>query len=56
MSVKKPKKKMLGTKNEVPSGAQMIYDIEVSDEIKKRFKDEELTESMRLLKRSKMVD
>lgn len=56
MSVKKPKKNILDTKSEVPSGSQMIYGHEMPEEIKKRYKDQELTESAKLEKRNKHVD
>lgn len=44
---------MLDTTSEVPSGAQMIYGNDMPDDIKKRYKDDELTESARLEKMAK---
>lgn len=55
MSVKKPKKNILDTTSEVPSGQRMIYGNDMPDDIKKRYKDEELTESARLEKQSKKL-
>jgi len=45
--ITKKKGKLLNTKTPgLSAGQQMLYDKEVSDEIKKRYKDDELTEMM----------
>ena len=53
MSVKKPKKPLMDNTIQIPSGAQMLYGLEVEDEIKKKYSERELTESARLEKKAK---
>jgi hypothetical protein len=52
MTVKNKRKDLLDTTTKVPSG-EMLYGLENPDDIKKRYKEHELTESMKILLREK---
>lgn len=53
MSVKKPKKKMMDNTIPIPSGSELINDKEFGSEIKKKYTENDLTESARLIKKTK---
>lgn len=55
MSVKNLKKNLLDTTTRIPSGAKILKDKEYDEEIKKRYNEDELTESARLVKQTKKI-
>lgn len=53
MSKKREEGNLLDTKSDMSSGSRMIYGLEIDNEIRKKYKENELTESEKLIRRQR---